>query len=388
MTARRRSFHLNVNASHAAITPSLRTGGYGLDAQVGALTTSLLDLARQASAFAFTLMGGCVPGVRSKPRVQRALLAGHLCTSDAAIENAEEGDANPALIEGPTKHMNGGQNTHTRENNDADTLSEYNGDEHDLADARGLQRESAHVTLEIEPTDVEMDSKHTILDELAVSRKKPRVALKPFFMNAVPPVAIGLGVLIPSPGTNELRLLSPLESRCASPKPEFEPSPHLCSSTSPRSQLRANLVSKVSAFTAARLSGSRRSSVSPPHYVPPSTPTAYTDDPFSHLSATTPPASFFPTHPARLCFPSLQLHLNHQQSPTPHQRAGRRPCLRQRTVFFAPVSPRAGTPPPAFWTPHPAGTHSCAIPIKAPPSSFASRAGAKDKENQGLWTAF
>ncbi|KAJ6525679.1 hypothetical protein B0H19DRAFT_1198370 [Mycena capillaripes] len=195
----------------------------------------------------------------------------------------------------------------------------------------------------------------------------------------ITPGGIGLGLLVPSTSTKELRLLSPLESRCASPKPEFEPPrtyrpPAPRSSSSPHAELRANLVRKVAAFTATRIS--RVPSVSPPLR-----PT-HLDDPFAETCAATPRAPFVPAHPAVLRYRGQQFRFDQEQSPTPQPRPGR-PPLRQQTVFFKQVTPRAETPPPEFWAPHPAGSRSCAILIKAPPVTSTSRVAA-DKENQAI----
>ncbi|KAJ7272023.1 hypothetical protein B0H12DRAFT_1067080 [Mycena haematopus] len=384
MTARRRSFHLNVNAG-AAIAHPLRPATLNLDpqdiqAQAGALTVGLLALARQASAFAFTLLGGCAPGVRTKTKcASKALLAGSppdtakmLLEGESIETTTVEGLEHPRDEEQPEVAVSNDEGLQAQAMNDSGIQLE----ELDIADAG-----TGWVNLDIQPH----ENDHLVEDpDLTPTTKTEKPALNlqvpPIPSIVAPPIAIGLGLLIPSASTNELRLLSPLESRYASPKPEFESVPAFsrCSSGSPQAELRANLVSKVTAFTAARLSGSRRSS-SPPSRA--ASRPACLDDPFADLSTpTTLPSSFVPAHPAHFCYPSLQFGPDQPQSPTPHPRPGR-PSLRQRTVFFAQVSPRANTPPPEFWSPHPAGSRSCAIKIKAPPS-LSKRPAVGNKENQ------
>ncbi|KAJ6502304.1 hypothetical protein C8R45DRAFT_615237 [Mycena sanguinolenta] len=378
MTARRRSFHLNANAS-AAIAPTSRPGtlnlNQGIQAQAGALTIGLLGFARQASTFAFTLLGGCAPGVRPKTKhVPKALLVGspreavEMLPADESPETTGEGFERPTEQESKVLAVPNeqGQQVHA---------TDESGKQPEVLDIADAGAEWAN--LRIRPRDNDL-----LFEELdhspAPQTEKPYLAIP--IPPIAPPIAFGLGLLIPSASTNELRLLSPLESRCASPKPEFRPIPPLCrrSSNPSQAELRANLVSKVAAFTAARLSGSRRTSTSlPPHAASPSC----LNDSFAQLNVpATSRVSFVSAHPAHLYNPSLQFSPNQPQSPTPHPRPGR-PCLRQRTVFFAQVSPRAGTPPPEFWSPHPAGSRSCAIPIKAPPS-LGKRPVPEDKENQ------
>ncbi|KAJ7775116.1 hypothetical protein B0H16DRAFT_1509589 [Mycena metata] len=188
-------------------------------------------------------------------------------------------------------------------------------------------------------------------------------------------IPIGLGLFVPSPTTKELRLLSPLESRRESPKPEPAPV---------RAQLRADIMRKVAAFTAARIA--RSPSVSPPQATtprptfatPPRHATHFDSDPFADTPRASAPAHFVPAHAAALYFPSLlRVRPEQQQSPTPtHARTGR-PPLRQQTVFFKPRE--TSTTPPEYWAPHPAGSGSSAIVIKAPVGTTPKH--RVDKEN-------
>jgi hypothetical protein len=406
MAARRRSFHLNVNASSAIAHPirSAALNPQGIEAQAGALTIGLLAFARQASAFAFTLVGGCAPGIRQKTkRVPRALLAGSPRAAEDAKLPLEGGITGIEATGTATRELAEvfeclmcEEQLQVQVQNDSDPRADKTTEpqielqeEIDLADtgrAAEFEFEKGELPVRLHHSSIVLEDPERTPQ--CAEPEKPALELqgKPTLPITAPPIAIGLGLFIPSASSNELKLLSPLASRYASPEREIE-SVHThrlyacVSSGSPQNELRANIVSKVAAFTAARLSGSRRPSASPtPRPALPPRP-AYLDDPFAESFAATPPSSFVPTHPARLCYPSLQFSSNQQQSPTPSPRPGRS-SLRQRTVYFTQVSPRAGTPPPAFWSPHPAGSQSCAILIKVPPSVSPQRHALVDKENQ------
>ncbi|KAJ6630585.1 hypothetical protein B0H10DRAFT_835767 [Mycena sp. CBHHK59/15] len=170
----------------------------------------------------------------------------------------------------------------------------------------------------------------------------------------------------------------------------------------PHANLRANLVRKVAAFTAARSSRCFSAPLPLPRWpffldTPPTVHAARFDDPFMETSPAALPASphFVPAHPAALRFPSLQrFRPDQQQSPTPQPRMNRPPTLRlsqlsipipapaddafrapsanvgiavKPKAFYCPSSPRRTSALSEFWTPHPAGSQSCAIAIKAPP---------------------
>ncbi|KAJ7219494.1 hypothetical protein GGX14DRAFT_560572 [Mycena pura] len=215
-------------------------------------------------------------------------------------------------------------------------------------------------------------------------------------------VGVGLGILVPSTSTGTMQLLSPFESRCASPTPEVAADadtsapackPHCHDHASPRHpELRADLVQRVKAFTAARLAGTHVPVSSPRRAAPTRPPLdrAGLDDPF--VTPTQPRQRQHQSHSPPV--PNLAFALARiralrpaQQSPTPHQHARKgRPVLRQQTVFFKQAQTPTGTSPgthtpappkPKFWAPHPAGSRSCAIAIKAP----ARWPPVEDKEN-------
>lgn len=407
MTSRRRSFHLNANASPTtAITAPRPAALNPQHIEASVLSIGLLAFARQASVFAFTLLGGCAPGMRSKPkRVPRALLAGTPRQEVNAVMEASRDDSEGQRIQAQTDD-GAKQNCEfiaTTVDPQINEFADAGAGEVDLGvgDAEmgpQIQARDINVVSSVpKQTDHAPPSSPAVVPDSPVTLTEKttlylqtRVKSKPVLIT--PPTGVGLGLLIPSTSTNELRLLSPLESRCASPKPEFEPvHSHLPpAARSSDSELRADLVRKVAAFTAARLSGSRGPSASPPPRAAlirtpplPSYSPAYLDDPFSETCAATPRAPFVPTHPVRFGYPSLQFCPDQPQSPTPHPKTGC-PPLRQRTVFFKQVSPRAGTPPPQFWAPHPAGSRSCAITIKAPLPTSMQRRVAGDKENRAV----
>ncbi|KAJ7047043.1 hypothetical protein C8F04DRAFT_1308768, partial [Mycena alexandri] len=487
MTApRRRSFHLSPNPAAlarplpAALTPSpspvarrtpttLSTGAPAtlrvnpqrlqpIEAGAGLLSTHLLGLARQASAFAFALLGGCAPGVRVKTSGKeketemrtempiregmrtdvklelgmereeskwRALLAGpgtEVGMAASETEVAVDVDAVKLEIEAEVEMEESvcssndlvgpfGQ-THAQEDEEqkrpasevifeaADSPVEFV-----IADAATEAAEPVTIQVEVEVVEPDVEAREEeVLEEPEqtpspspdasqieqslepeVERSSgPEVETKPVEPPEEPTpiivarhIPIGLGLFVPSPTTNELRLLSPLESRRESPKPEPAPV---------RAQLRADIMRRVAAFTAARIA--RCPSVSPPLgttptptlATPPRHATHFDSDPFADTPRASGPAHFVPAHAAALHFPSLQrVRPEQQQSPTPtHARTGR-PPLRQQTVFFKPRA--ASTTPPKYWAPHPAGSRSSAIVVKAPVGTTPTRQVAADKEN-------
>ncbi|KAJ7172249.1 hypothetical protein C8R46DRAFT_1216103 [Mycena filopes] len=444
--ARRRSFHLSPNPTALArplpvvLNP---TSAHNADSarppamlklnpqrlqpiEVGAglLSTHLLDLARQASAFAFALLGGCAPGVRVKKTSGkgkekeigmkegmgmelelgmekeetkwRALMAGMETPATAEVaevklelETREPVRPNEALEHSPERFH--GQEDEQLKRPDLEETAD-SPIEAAVVDAPVrspepvIQVDVAAVepeVLERIAADVQPDEDFSEpeqppsplpepaqIEEISDSAVEPQANVSP------PP--IGLGLLFPSPTTNELRLLSPLESRRESPKPE--PAPF-------RAKLRVDLVRRVAAFTAARLA--RDASVSPPVgpaslipmlATPPRPGMHFDSDPFADTPRASAAVSFVPAHPAALDFPSLQrVRPEQQQSPTPaHPRTGR-PPLRQQTVFFKQRA--ASSTPPEYWTPHPAASRSSAIIIKAPAGTTPKRRVAADKEN-------
>ncbi|KAJ6542857.1 hypothetical protein B0H19DRAFT_1380931 [Mycena capillaripes] len=89
MAARRRSFHLSAGATITAPLPATLNPQR---IEAGALSIGLLAFAHQASAFVFTLLGGCAPGMRPKTkRVPRALLAGSPRAEVKAVAEASDG---------------------------------------------------------------------------------------------------------------------------------------------------------------------------------------------------------------------------------------------------------------------------------------------------------
>ncbi|KAJ6497074.1 hypothetical protein C8R47DRAFT_331707 [Mycena vitilis] len=400
MAARRRSFHLTADPTLS--TPRPGPAARSLDPQrleVGALSIGLLALARGASAFAFSFLG-CAPGVRQKTkRVPRALLAGIPRIEVAAVTDSKaEGQHQQNLA--PTRPTAEPECNIIVKTLEPLELLEPRIDAHEDEDAgTGETDLGVDVKLgepQIQTCDDDDDATNRVSEvpEDAPPPAEPLIVTDPPMSltkktalhiqsraNATPvgpPVGVGLGILVISPSTNERRLLSPLELRRTSPKPEFEPARTQqpvasCSSNSPHAELRASLVRQVTAFTAARIS--RGSSLSPP-----STPrTVHLDDPFAEdVTPRAPP--FVPPQPAALRCRGLQFRANQEQSPTPLHVKPARPPLRQQTVFYRQVTPPAKQPP-GFWAPHPAGSRSCAILIKPPPATSTSRQ-VGDKENQ------
>ncbi|KAF7304990.1 hypothetical protein MKEN_01213700 [Mycena kentingensis (nom. inval.)] len=305
MTAatRRRSFHLQTNPTTAI--PKL---------QPAALTDSLLSLAQQASAFAFTFLAACAPGARQHKRAPRTLLAGK-CPSptigdvEVKDEACTTARACIAEIEPPASSA---------------VLSE--------SDALGAVSIDASL-------------------EVPFEKATPEV---PSFSSNGP---VGLGILVPSESARQLRSLAELNHRCPSPQSA--------------SDVRSDIVLRVKAFTAARRAN-------PPTATPPMVSPVMLDDPFASPTLSSGPQHQSSNVATLQFLAMARAHVlsvrGTQHSPTPVPRPGvprRRPVLRQQTVFFN--QPAKPTTPPKFWKPHPAGKRSCAIQIKAPKTDKENR---------------
>ncbi|KAJ7087806.1 hypothetical protein C8R44DRAFT_752079 [Mycena epipterygia] len=393
MTTHRRSFHLkgaDALELHHQRTAA-HTAGLNLNPQRIEASASLLALARQASAFAFTLLGGCAPGVRPHKRVPRALLAGQAgvdvemglqvggmarTTSARAIKAAEDTSGGVHVVPA-----------------DAD----WDGESNDAVSGPQDQVPPVMEAQVEEQADTEPAGYDTEVEEPQIQTTNAPADPE----HAPPPAADSLVVPLEQP-------TAPRDVEHPAAGPDDLAQTTLDAPPRPHAQLRAALIRKVTAFTAARVA---RAAASPTTTAVTAPATPPRDDPFSATFAPTnnPHSSSNHPHPTLAARTALRLDVcaNADQSPTPQPRPGR-PPLRQQTIFFAvpashlgspsqsdsnksspqsdsklsPQSNPGPTPPPTHWAPHPAGARSCAIPIRAPPPAPARAVGGKEKEKR------
>ncbi|KAJ7156952.1 hypothetical protein C8R43DRAFT_1125513 [Mycena crocata] len=372
MATRRRSFHLNaceatnVHSKRASPTAATNSSLNPQHIEVRAASIGLLALARQASVFTFALLGGCAPGIRQRPkRVQRTLLEGP--GGEETLLQLEAGVGMELAVQKAGK-----------------TDLESDGLVRDDAETNGPQ---------IQPDTSSRPSPQ------AKSQNSLKSAERPVEVDDDLPEMVEPQIQLPNnEGSSVLRLSQdalslPAATASVETPTEDQTIAPLDVGLPPdsRVQLRADLMRKISALTAARISRGPAAAPpppSPPHpaevfATPPPRHTAYFDDPFADATSPVPRAQFVPAHPITLCYPSMQrFRADQQESPTPLVRQARqgRPPLLQQTVVYQIQSHTAPRTPPKFWSPHPAGSRSCAIAIKAPPATPR----AADKENRAV----
>ncbi|KAJ6597120.1 hypothetical protein DFH09DRAFT_1133752 [Mycena vulgaris] len=402
----------------SASAPRKEVSVTGLKEASASVVPGLLALARQASAVAFALLGGCAPGVRKGRRLPQGA-AGAVEVGAQRIEGATEMEIGQVDVE-PVR----GQDRSTASVPDSDALIDRetvasagdgeqvdrdgetkaegpqiltgdNDTDNGLGEALSDSDSDAGTQLEesklpgAQKTS-ENDNFGVVPDEEVAEAEKTESDLP------IPQVQTCDNVdaapdsepLLSPPSASSLIAADPFVNLTETTDIEL-PAPIIAPRVlehpaGPHAKLRADLVRKVAAFTAARLTRCVAPVPAPLLMAaliasPPLRRTAF-DDPFVDCPATPRAAPFVPAHPLALHYPSLQFRPDQQQSPTPQPRVGR-PPLRQQTVFFKQVQPSTAhklkRPSPELWAPHPAGKRSCAIVIKAPRD-------AEDKENRGV----
>ncbi|KAJ7724482.1 hypothetical protein DFH07DRAFT_783292 [Mycena maculata] len=367
--ARARSFHLrgeppspSLSAPPSpaspgrSVTPRLNVARRGLEISTAQIGPGLLALARQASTF---LLGGCAPGVQHRRRVPRALVEGRCAIAGAVGEGVGIGIGK------------------REEGEDVEAGSFTESEPNVEGRKTGLEVSVEEPQVDNVLFDAETDLTADDNETKTQPQTQPQIQTQTH-----DPTARVEAEREPERAPPKADLpLHETEAVCANPPPPRDPEPP--APTDPaHAQIRAEVVHKFAAFTAARLA---RASLPPTPLLlttPPQHPhRPMLDDPFAASpAAPRAPVHFVPAHPLRLHYPSLHpLRTDQQQSPTPQPRPGRlRPPLRQQTVFFKQPSvlQPTGPKPPAYWAPHPAGKRSCAVPIKAPYDR-----DVEDKEN-------
>ncbi|KAJ7444875.1 hypothetical protein FB451DRAFT_1433903 [Mycena latifolia] len=398
---RSRSFHLNAGALALQHTEVGIGIGKPQAQRIDVSATGLLALARQAAAtVAVALLGGCAPGVRPRGGACRG---GWWRRTGAGAETVRvrvrvrvrRGGCRP--IEGGGGQADGDEELQImgQDTEDAPQSIEELGavstikageeeqiqiEAHDGSDAEDAETQGADLPVVSVPPQIqacENDGGAPLAVGAAPEEPDPQPSPPSASSSIVPDLT----------ETTALDLPTEASASLVPEPPAACPPPH--------AQLRADLVRKITAFTAARVSRAALAPAHPPaaQSLPASPPPrrpvpAPADDPF----ADSPHPTFPRPLPARAAAHALAQRLlaAQQQSPTPHSRAGR-PPLRQQTVFFntsinagqveSPASkPRA---PPTFWAP----ARPCKVAIKAPPPPSASKArAARDKENRVVVT--